>query len=133
VKVGDVYLGYSPQADKAKRFVILAISMDGTVTYALLINSRLNDYQLNTPSVRSLKMFLEAAGRPYLDHDSYLDCEEVIAESSRSLKAIASRLKKMGTMSTDDLNKAKTIIKNSGIYSAYDLADMDILVDDTEE
>ena len=130
ISVGDVLFGHVPEAGKEKIFVVLAIQeLGGDLVTCLLISSRLNSFQSSKPEIAKLKMPL--MGKPYLDHDSYLDCEGPIMRSRRYFRTHHFSL--LGKMSEEDLRAARRIIYDSGIFSEFELEDMCIYPEDFED
>jgi hypothetical protein len=124
---GDVYFGHVPEASKDKIFVILSVQdAGGDIVTCLLINSSLNATQLRNSEIQKLKMPL--IRKPYLHHDSLLDCEGPILRTKRYF--LHTNFKVIGRMDKADLMRAKKIIYESGNFSEYELEDMCIYPED---
>ena len=62
---------------KEKRLIIIGESLQDQTVASIYINTRLNERVFPTPYLQSLNPRFEAAGRPFLDHDSHIDCTEL--------------------------------------------------------
>lgn len=130
LRSGQIYRGFIAEANKVKRFVILSISQDKSEAYFLLINSQLTPFAANNVRYKSLNLPLAKEGRPYLDHDSFLCCENVHVRNRSELTNAVRWFDYLGMMSVEDLSQAKNIIKNLPIYSPYELEDFGIYDED---
>jgi hypothetical protein len=104
---------------KTKRLVILAISGDKACAGCLFLNSQINPNVFSTARLRGLHLPLEADGREYLDHNSYLDCSDIKDMDLNGLKEIISRdpSQHIGKLNDTDLQTAKEKLKNAPTIS----------------
>jgi hypothetical protein len=80
VAPGSVFRFYTDKTipPKIKRFAILAINNDLAIVGMLYINSQINPNVFPTEELRSYHILLDAENYSFLDHDSYLDCSQII-------------------------------------------------------
>ncbi len=98
---------------KIKRFVIVGVSADKLALGTLYINSEINPNIFPTEELKRLHLRLEATGRTYLEHDSYLDCSRIYEKDH---EAILEVLKTdtgsvLGQLAPDDLARLKQTVK----------------------
>lgn len=88
IKPGAVFRVFATATNppKIKRIVILGVNNEQAVIGHLYINTDLNLFHLDTDELRNLQIYLEAEGREYLDHDSYLDCSHLVKMTLDDLK-----------------------------------------------
>jgi hypothetical protein len=67
---------------------------------------------LDDPILQKSQLFLPSAGRPYLTHDSYLDCSRIYEEDLIDIKGIISEDPEAikGKLSQEDLAEAEELI-----------------------
>jgi hypothetical protein len=77
---GSVFRFYTEKTTppKIKRFVILALNNDLAIVGMLYINSQINPNVFPTEELRSYHIPLDAEKCSFLDHDSYLDCSQIL-------------------------------------------------------
>ncbi len=63
---------------KEKRFIVVGLTSDGVSLATVYINSDINLIVNYSPELRQLQHYIESDGRDYLDHDSYVDCSQLI-------------------------------------------------------
>lgn len=111
LRPGAVFKIYvkSTNPPKIKRIVILGINEEKTLIGHIFINSNINLQRLDTDELRNLQIYLEASHREYLDHNSYLDCSDLIpfpvADLERLYRADSSIL--LGHLSAEELAEAR--------------------------
>src|SRR5687768_2077163 len=125
IEVGTVFRFYFAEAGKTKRSVAVAITSD-TRQYVtlLLINTELTGFAQKNPNIRAAQMPLGLAGREqYLDHDSFLSCDNLFTRDLRDLQNAVRRDPTciLGRMSMDDIDHAKQLIIDSGKYKEIEL------------
>lgn len=62
---------------KIKRMIVVGQDRANIHVVSVYINSRLNVNVFRTEYMQSFHIRLPSEGRPYLDHDSYIDCTQV--------------------------------------------------------
>lgn len=97
----------------------MAISGDKAYAGYLFLNSQINPNVFPTARLRAFHLPLEAAGREYLDHDSYLDCSDIKDMDLNRLKEIIFRdpSQHIGKLNEIDLETAKEKLKNAPTIS----------------
>lgn len=100
---------------KIKRFVVAGINEETGQVAILFINTD----PLQNLHLKKEQMFLKSEGRPYLDHDSYLDCSKIYEHSIGKIKEIFQNDTSvyLNMMSKGDILKAKAVIRKSRIIS----------------
>lgn len=100
---------------KIKRFVVAGINEETGQVAILFINTD----PLRNPCLRKEQMLLKLKGRPYLDHDSYLDCSKIYERSIGKIKEIFLKDTSayLNMMSEMDISEAKAVIRMSRIIS----------------
>lgn len=100
---------------KIKRFVVAGINEETGQVAILFINTD----HLQNQRLRKEQMFLKSEGRPYLDHDSYLDCSKIYERSIGKIKEMFQNDTSvyLDTMSERDISEAKAVIRKSRIIS----------------
>ena len=98
---------------KIKRFVLAGINEETGQVAILFINTD----PLRNQCLRKEQMFLESKGRPYLDHDSYLDCSKIYERSIEKIKEVFKNDTSayLNMMSEGDIMAAKAVISKSRI------------------
>ena len=71
---------------KIKRLVVLGINRRLGKVAISVINTEINPNVLRTKELRDLQLPLKSHGRPYLDHDSYLDCSRIFERDIESIR-----------------------------------------------
>jgi hypothetical protein len=62
---------------KEKRFIIVGFSGDRAQLATIYINSEINLQVNYSPELQSLHLFMQADGRDFLDHNSFVDCSQL--------------------------------------------------------
>lgn len=137
IEVGTVFRFYFAEASKTKRSVVVAIVGDNKkFATLLLVNSELTDYAKKNPNIRAAHLPLSHAGREhYLDHDSFLGCDYIFTRELRELQQTVRRNPScvLGKMAPKDIERAKTLIIESGRYKESELFRFGLLEDSTED
>jgi len=122
IKPGAVLKCFFPDVNKIKRFVIIELSADKKTAAIFLINTR-NPFKGTGNKSEAFQMPLEARGRDYLDHDSYLSCSSIYEKSVQWLEDQIKKHPKsyMNEMDKEDHGLAKRTIANSGLLSGKQL------------
>ena len=81
--------------------MVVILGVQDTDVSFLIISSNHTAYQKANQDVLRLKPILKSEGRPYLSHDSYVDCETPEFVNYKGFKH--DEIKKVGTMSPEDL------------------------------
>ena len=94
---------------KIKRFIITGFSRDKISVATVFINSEINPNVFPTSYLQSLHIELEAEGREYLDHNSFVNCSDVKEEKYEDLKTALENNPycNIGTVSDEDLKNIK--------------------------
>jgi len=117
LKVGSIFrtFEHNTTPPKIKRFIVVGVSTNAVLFATVYINTEINPRLFNTPELQSLHLPISADGREYIDHDSHIDCSQLLERNINDLKAIY--LKDLschiGTVSTDDLKLIRKIIKEN--------------------
>jgi len=100
---------------KIKRFVVAGINEETGQVAILFINTN----PLQNPNLKKEQMLLKSKDRPYLGHDSYLDCSKIYERTISEIKEIFlnDTSAYLDTMSERDISEAKAIIRMSRIIS----------------
>ncbi len=91
---------------KTKRFIIVGISTDEISIASVYINSKLNKKAAWSIELESLNIFFEKEGRPYLDHNSWIDCSDLIIRDISEIQIIIQNRPAavIGNVSGEDLS-----------------------------
>ncbi|MFZ4526222.1 MAG: hypothetical protein ACOYOE_11945 [Chlorobium sp.] len=103
---------------KEKRFIVVGKTIDGICLATVYINSSMNKNVHYSEELQKLQLFLEADGREYLDHDSYVDCSTLyIKQYPALLHDFSSKPEALiGVLRDEDLlNVRNTIISSPKI------------------
>lgn len=100
---------------KTKRFIVVGISVDEICIATVYINSNLNKKAAWSIELESLNIFFEKSDRPYLDHDSWIDCSDLIIRDVSEIQSIITKRADavIGRLSDDDLSMVIDTLKNS--------------------
>lgn len=117
IKVGSVFRVFdnSTNPPKIKRFIVVGTSSDSIVLAIVYINTEINPFLFTTPELKSLHYPIAAASRSYIDHDSFVDCSQLIEKTEETLRSEYLKDMKIniGELSQVDLNSILGIIKKS--------------------
>ncbi|HOX82232.1 MAG TPA: hypothetical protein PLJ60_05435 [Chryseolinea sp.] len=111
LKVGSVLraLVTDTTPPKIKRFIVIGLSADKLALGTIYINTEINPNVFQSAELKNLHIKLEAAGREYLDHDSFVDCSKIFEKEYdtilKMLAADAGML--MGELKPDDIKMLK--------------------------
>lgn len=137
IEVGTVFRFYFTEASKTKRSVVVAITSDNKkYVTLLLINSELTDFAKKNPIIRTAQLPLEFGGREhYLDHDSFLSCDNLFTRDLRELEQVVRRNPGciIGKMDAADIKEAKRLVVECGKYKYHELIRFGILEDINED
>jgi hypothetical protein len=105
---------------KEKRFIVVGKTIDGVCLATVFINSAINTDVNFSEELRQLHCLLPAAGRVYLEHDSFVDCSTIYvrgyAELYESLKNRPEAF--LGVLDTKDLRMVRsTFVRSPKIKS----------------
>lgn len=119
---GSVFKIYATNTNPPKYKIIVLVAVNDEVALVgyIFVNSDPSWHCVDTDELRNLQLFLSHDTRNYLDHDSYLDCSDLmslpLSDLDNAFAADGSIL--LGSLSADDLEKvikkvtgAKTISK----------------------
>lgn len=97
---------------KIKRFVIIGINEELGRVGCLCINSRVNPNIITTSHLQGLQFLMEAHDRPYIDHDSYLDCSRLYEDNFQRLqdKYVLDTRTYLGQLTEADLVRVKRLV-----------------------
>ena len=73
---------------KTKRFIVVGISTDEISLASVYINSKLNKNAAWSIELESLNLFFEKTGRLYLNHDSWVDCSDLVIRNISEIHSI---------------------------------------------
>jgi hypothetical protein len=98
---------------KEKRLIVVGESFDKLLFATVFINSELNLNVFHSPELQSLNVRLEAAGRNYLSHDSYVDCSKITARRKTDIEQIIAKdpARLLGRLSQADYQLLRNVIK----------------------
>jgi len=90
LKVGAIFrtFEHTTTPPKIKRFIIVGYSSTSVLFATVYINTEINPFLFNTPELQALHLPIASFGRDYLDHDSYIDCSQILVKKKEDLKAI---------------------------------------------
>ena len=88
LEVGSVLKLYvkDTKPPKEKRFIIVGKNIDGLCLATVYINSEINEKINYSPELKELHLSFLAAGRTYLDHDSFVDCSEFVIREQKEIE-----------------------------------------------
>jgi hypothetical protein len=114
-KVGSVIKAYLKETKKEKRFVIISINEKEFVAATVFINTKQNLNVFPTQELQDLLLPISVAGRPYLIHDSFIDCSQLFPREIEELKIILKNNPNayLGFVSEEDLKEIKIRAKSS--------------------
>ncbi|MEP7168117.1 MAG: hypothetical protein ABI855_01980 [Bacteroidota bacterium] len=106
---------FDTKPPKEKRFVILAFSFDKIALGTLYINSEINPNLFRTEELRKLHLKFEIENRPYLEHDSYIDCSDIYEKSFEEIKQILTNNSKalLGELNEKDFKLVSDTVKSA--------------------
>lgn len=117
LEVGSVLKLYvkDTKPPKEKRFIIVGKNIDGLCLATVYINSEINENINYSPELKELHLPFQAAGRTYLDHDSFVDCSEFVIREQKEIEyAIKNRPGVViGTLCEMDLTAVRNKLINS--------------------
>lgn len=114
VKPGAVFRLQFPYTNppKIKRFVMIGINEKLARVGFLFINSQINPNIITTSHLQNLQFLMEAHDRPYIDHDSYLDCSRLYEDNFQRLKDnyVLDTKTYLGQLTEADLVRVKQLV-----------------------
>ena len=122
VKRGDIlYSTNFPYIDHGKFFVVIGQN-DNEIYGAFFINSNVRNYLYSKPKLLELQVGLGSDNYPFLTHNSYLDCSQIIKIAKTDLEDdINSKIASFrGTLFEDDLEQVMELIRASDVFTPKD-------------
>ncbi len=100
---------------KIKRLVIVGFDAEKVLFASALINTEINPNIFTSTALRDLHLELDAVGRPYLDHTSYVNCSEIFEQDIETVKKllIEQVSTHVGELSEQDLEAVLEKIRNA--------------------
>ena len=100
---------------KTKRFIIVGFDDDKVRLAYVYINTGINRNFAWSIELECLHLKLEARGRAYLDHDSWVDCSDIIIkETSEILDLVNKRTEAItGHLNNEDFRDIITLLRSS--------------------
>lgn len=100
---------------KLKRFVVIGCSQDEVQLATVYINSQINKRISYSIELECLHFQVISKGRSWLDHDSWIDCSDlIIRETKEILSAVRQRPEAIiGKLSTEDFAGVIRLLKTS--------------------
>jgi hypothetical protein len=117
LKIGSVLRLHDERTTppKIKLWVIIGLERNNVLLAYLYINSNINPTIFSSPALKDLHLKLEATGRDYLEHDSFVDCSRM---NEADVELIKTRMTHdvrihLGELSTTDLEDVVEKVKNA--------------------
>lgn len=113
IKAGAVFRMSVPHTNppKIKRFAVIGVSDDRASVGILFINSEINPALFPSTYLKSLHFPLPSEDRPYIEHDSFLDCSQLYEMDFQILKehCVADVGVHIGETADTDFEKIKNL------------------------
>lgn len=116
---GDIYHSANfPFINHGKFFVVIGENADEIVG-SFFINSNIRNFLMTKPKLLALQVGLGYEEYPFLTHNSFLDCSQIIRISKRDLSSdLASGIASYrGKLRTEDMNTVLDLVRNSEVFS----------------
>lgn len=121
LKVGSVFRVFdnSTTPPKIKRFIVVGVSDDKVIFATVFINTDINPHLFPTQELKNLHLPLDAAGRVYLEHNSFADCSQILEKPVAEIQKAYEKdmTSHLGDLSDEDLKAVKKIIKETRTIS----------------
>lgn len=100
---------------KLKRFVVIGCSQDEMQLATVYINSQINKRISFSIELECLHFKVKSIGRSWLDHDSWIDCSDLIVrQTTEIVSAVRKRPEAIiGKLSAEDFNGVISLLKTS--------------------
>jgi hypothetical protein len=100
---------------KTKYFVLLAKDKLKVSFATILINSEINIHVLNTPELIALQHPLLKVNNPFLDHDSHVDCSDVLLRNYKDTIDMTTAKPEVirGILHKDDLKMVLKLVREA--------------------
>lgn len=122
LKIGSVLkfkVSFKNGITKYKIQVIVGINNGKTLLASVFVNSEINPNVFHNQNLKDLHLQLEADGRDFLDHDSFVDCSDIIEyDINETQKRLLQNPKiHIGHLSDDDLASIRDKIRGAKTIS----------------
>ena len=101
----------------------LALVCHGARPLLFVLNSELNSFRANRPEISTCQVVLRKAEYAFLDHDSYLDCSEVVDsfDESAIIRQLTGDLQRIkGTLNPATKVQIITVVKQAVTLNAVE-------------
>lgn len=122
--VGRVFELYRDELSippKQKICVIVGFTSDGSEFGTVYINSGINYNYINSPELEAAVIpFNKSASRPFIRHDSYIDCSEIKSRFPSSfIRSVRNGGRMLGTLTASDIQSVLENLRTSDAIMPY--------------
>lgn len=116
---GDIFHARFPHIEHGKFFVVIGENHEEIIG-AFFINSNIRNFLLSKPKLLNLQVGISNEEYPFLTHNSYLDCSQIIRISKTNLISDieSGAATRRGKLHEEDLNHVLELVGGSDVFSA---------------
>lgn len=106
---------------KEKRLIVVGFNQQNVFFAAVLINSQINPNIFPSAALQALHLEFEVDNRPYLDHNSFVDCSQIHQQRLDSVLQMLTAVPNahLGHLESSDLEKVLETLRNAPTIPVY--------------